>query len=160
MSLAGGAAPAAMPAGGVDRVGRPYAAGGLVAGQPGIDRISARLSAGEYVLSRQAVDVVGSSFLDRLNRQPAGFVQEMSAPKAVPSVSATSPSGTSPRTGMAAATPAGSTHLQTTRSTVEHHQQTVNHFGGIHLQVQQMQDVGDVLQTLHSQEFALRNRRG
>lgn len=47
---------------------RTFAGGGLVTGPSGIDRIPAMLTAGEFVLTRSAVEQLGSSTLDGLNR--------------------------------------------------------------------------------------------
>ncbi|MBL4884420.1 MAG: hypothetical protein JKY95_07785 [Planctomycetaceae bacterium] len=48
-----------------------YANGGLVSGPAGIDRVPAMLSAGEFVLQRSAVEQLGGSFLESLNRPRA-----------------------------------------------------------------------------------------
>lgn len=46
---------------------RLLASGGLVTGAPGIDRVPARLTAGEFVMSRSATERLGLGFLERLN---------------------------------------------------------------------------------------------
>lgn len=59
----GGGAPAGAGAPGV----RGFAGGGLVTGPSGRDVVPSLLTAGEYVLSREATNVLGTEFLDRLN---------------------------------------------------------------------------------------------
>ena len=44
-----------------------FASGGLVSGPTGIDRVPARLTAGEFVVRREIVDRVGPDWLQRLN---------------------------------------------------------------------------------------------
>ena len=48
---------------------RRFAQGGFVAGSGGVDRVPALLSAGEFVLRRDAVDRMGVRFLNALNQQ-------------------------------------------------------------------------------------------
>lgn len=50
-----------------------YARGGLVGGLPGIDRVPAWLSAGEFVLRPAAVEQLGVAFLQALNDRPQGI---------------------------------------------------------------------------------------
>ena len=50
---------------------RQFAAGGPVEGPAGIDRVPAWLTAGEFVLNREAVSQLGVPFLQQLNQQPA-----------------------------------------------------------------------------------------
>jgi len=45
-----------------------YADGGIVKGPGGIDNVPARLTAGEFVMSKKAVDKLGVSFLSSLNK--------------------------------------------------------------------------------------------
>ena len=45
-----------------------YAAGGMVKGPGGIDNVPAKLTAGEFVISKKAVDKWGVSFLSALNK--------------------------------------------------------------------------------------------
>jgi len=47
---------------------RTFARGGLVSGPSGIDRVPAMLTAGEFVLRRQAVQQLGTAFLSALNQ--------------------------------------------------------------------------------------------
>ncbi len=58
---------------------RQFARGGLVTGPLGNDAIPALLTAGEFVLNRQAAQTLGTSFLEALNAQPG-------ARRTVPSV--------------------------------------------------------------------------
>jgi len=44
-----------------------FAGGGLVNGPSGIDRVSTQLTAGEFVISRDAVESLGLGFFERLN---------------------------------------------------------------------------------------------
>ncbi len=50
---------------------RGFSKGGLVSGPAGVDQVPALLSAGEFVLQRSAVDQLGGSFLEGLNRSRA-----------------------------------------------------------------------------------------
>jgi len=50
---------------------RGFSKGGLVRGPAGVDQVPALLSAGEFVLQRSAVDQLGGSFLEGLNRSRA-----------------------------------------------------------------------------------------
>ncbi|WP_145372257.1 hypothetical protein [Maioricimonas rarisocia] len=77
----GGPAPMSPPR---PPLGRPYAAGGLVTGPPGRDRVPARLSAGEFVLRAEAVRDLGLDSLHRLNAGTAPS-SERTAPSAAPS---------------------------------------------------------------------------
>ncbi len=61
--------PTAAPTGPI----RQFADGGLVDGPAGIDRVPALLSAGEFVLSRDAVRELGVPFLQRANERPEGW---------------------------------------------------------------------------------------
>lgn len=67
----------AIPFGGSPAGPRPsldgYARGGLVGGLPGIDRVPAWLSAGEFVLRPAAVEQLGVAFLHALNDRPQAF---------------------------------------------------------------------------------------
>ena len=66
------------PAGGGGPI-RQFAGGGLVTGPLGNDAVPGLLTAGEFVLNRQAAQTLGTSFLEALNSQPG-------ARRAVPSV--------------------------------------------------------------------------
>lgn len=50
---------------------RRFADGGYVAGPPGLDRVPALLSAGEFVLRESAVRQLGTTFLHQLNQSAA-----------------------------------------------------------------------------------------
>ncbi len=50
---------------------RGFSQGGLVRGPGGVDQVPAMLSAGEFVMQRSAVDQLGGSFLEGLNRSRA-----------------------------------------------------------------------------------------
>ncbi|MCA9040459.1 MAG: hypothetical protein KDA65_08940 [Planctomycetaceae bacterium] len=54
---------------------RQFASGGLVAGPVGTDRVPAMLTAGEYVLQRPVVQMLGKNALDRLNQGRSESVQ-------------------------------------------------------------------------------------
>lgn len=51
---------------------RQFAEGGPVDGPPGIDRVPALLTAGEFVLNRDAVRQLGINFLQQVNQHPTG----------------------------------------------------------------------------------------
>jgi len=129
---------------------RAYAEGGIVTGPSGIDEVPARLTAGEFVLNRNAVAALGASQLDRWNRgigleetQPAGLSR---------STEATARGGLSTFSGGSSGE-----SRSTTNSVV---QQTMNHFGGIEIHVQETTDVSEVLQDLRRQGISARHRWG
>lgn len=64
MTVGVGVGPDSIPMGGPIR---QFASGGLVTGPAGVDRVPARLSAGEYVLQTTAVERIGIPMLDRIN---------------------------------------------------------------------------------------------
>jgi hypothetical protein len=59
-----------------------FARGGLVGGLPGIDRVPAWLSAGEFVLRPAAVEQLGVAFLQALNDRPQGMRRNDLSPSA------------------------------------------------------------------------------
>lgn len=59
------------PAPATNTAPRQFAGGGPVAGPAGIDRVPAWLTAGEFVVNREAVNQLGVPFLQQLNQQPA-----------------------------------------------------------------------------------------
>lgn len=126
---------------------RGFASGGLVSGPTGIDQVPARLTAGEFVLSREAVQALGTAALDRLNRMPAPQpVAARSATAGVRSLAV--------RDFGREAHVAGGTQISSVS------QQTTNHFGGISIQVREVADSAGVLRRLQQDGIALRNRRG
>jgi hypothetical protein len=154
-----GMAPAAAPAGGGGRMAG-YATGGYVEGPSGIDVIPARLTAGEYVMNRGATAVLGRSFLDQLNA--TGTVPVSTATGGGLGIPATSPVRIpallparefSEVTRRAGASRGGAAGEPVSR-------QTVNHFGGISIQVREAGELDQVLQNLERQEIAARYRQG
>jgi hypothetical protein len=139
-------APAAPGMPGLDRVGRPYATGGLVSGPPGIDRVPARLSAGEFVLNRDTVSALGLPLLEVLNRQPTALTA--------------TPSPARQHSGPAAQHMIRSAESTRNWNQQETHQQTINHIGGIHVQIQQVADWQQVLDQFQQHQPFIRNRRG
>lgn len=74
--LLGGPGPSGMPGGGSvggETPPRRLHQGGLVTGPGGLDRVPALLSAGEFVLSRSAVEELGSARLELLNQGVKGL---------------------------------------------------------------------------------------
>jgi len=109
-----------------------YAHGGLVRGRPGLDRIPALLSAGEFVVRETSVNQLGVQFLSALNEY-----------------------GSLPRDRTAARRShflAGETEREVTSN------QT--HFGGINIHVREATDLPGILKELHAGGIRLRNRRG
>ena len=147
---------------------RQFASGGLVSGPTGIDNIPARLSAGEFVLSRTAVSTLGIGFIDQLNRNPTSLTSQSSSGKPQP-LGLDDKAKSGPHSKVL-----NSTYSEVSRSqsqhnimnrhsaqhTTTHSQPTYNHFGGITLNVSQANEVDSILRDLRSQGISLRNRRG
>ncbi|MCA9045119.1 MAG: hypothetical protein KDA69_12405 [Planctomycetaceae bacterium] len=163
----GGGGPSLPPAGPVgpavpntSRTTRGFASGGLVSGPPGIDRVPTRLTAGEFVLSRSAVETLGHGFVNRLNQRPDQLSTEFRS-RPLPQASLALPP-----------TQHASRHFQphlqrepvTIQRTSQHNSETnhntVNQIGGITVNVQQDVDLAGLLDSVQSQHVALRNRRG
>lgn len=68
---------------------RRFAGGGLVTGPAGGDVIPALLSAGEFVMSRQATDALGARFLEAVNSAPRGRTAHPAATIGAPPASMT-----------------------------------------------------------------------
>lgn len=154
---------------------RRLASGGLVSGPSGIDRVPARLTAGEYVMNRSAVETLGLGFLERLNSSPrisgnnnsaVESVDERSAGKmgALSSGMAPVPSlQTGQRTGSTRASlshpsrPMPHSHSLESNSASS---QTNNHFGGITIQVTNPSESESLLRNLQLQGIGQRIRRG
>lgn len=151
---------AAAPPPAVDRTGRPLAAGGLVSGPPGIDQVPARLTAGEFVLNRSAVETLGHGFVDRLNQRPDSLLSDQRRPQTshIPPTNRNTPPDNATALRRLPESPAPSQQLVRSHAETNHH--TTNHFGGITVQVTQPQDMESLVHTLQSQQFNLRNRRG
>jgi len=118
-----------------------FATGGLVTGPAGIDQVPARLTAGEYVLSRNTVSSVGIATLNLLNEGREGTLPfhapGMAISGAMRSTSSAGElrgSGTSPLTN--------------------------NHFGGISIHIRETADLGELMRDLQHQGIQLRHRRG
>lgn len=124
---------------------RRMVSGGLVAGPTGIDRIPAKLTAGEFVVNRSAVEALGVGFLDRLN--------SVSATRTLNSLQPPTSAGQGISLRMHRAT--HSTPPSPTSSS-----QTTNHFGGIHVQVTEQVDAESFFRNLHLQGVGRRNRLG
>lgn len=137
------------------RVSMPgFAIGGPVTGEPGTDRIPAWLTAGEFVLNRQAVEELGQNFVTALNDSPTRAMQEISRE----SVSSR---------GMSFAWPSGETSTSSShriggigRSPSEERGARITNVGGMTINIQQEMDPEGVLRNLRLEGIALRNRRG
>jgi hypothetical protein len=151
---------------GLDGNPRRMASGGLVTGQPGLDRIPAMLSAGEYVLNRGAVESLGTRLLDSMNLQTRRVLPDsLSAPlpSQPPARLSVVSSGVRdrprsvvpPAAVLAVPDPPRSPGAPTST-----HPATVNHFGGITIQVRETADVNSLVRDLRLQGITLRNRRG
>ena len=136
----GGAAPAAAaPVG-------EFATGGFVTGPPGIDRVPAMLTAGEFVISSPSVQELGRGFLRALNESPVrtmGETRNRSLKKALASSSANQ----------------GGVRGEPLRP-VETSRQEITHVGGVTINVSQGIDPESALRHLRLQGSSLRNRRG
>jgi hypothetical protein len=109
-----------------------FAHGGLVRGRPGLDRIPARLSAGEFVVRETSVNQLGVQFLSALNEH-----------------------GSLPRDRTATRR---SQFLPTETEPQMASNQT--HFGGVNIHVRQATDLPSIIRELHAGGIRLRNRRG
>lgn len=63
---------------------RQFAEGGPVDGPAGIDKVPAMLTAGEFVLNRDAVRQLGINFLQQMNQNPTAARTPSPAPEAPP----------------------------------------------------------------------------
>lgn len=115
--------------GGAGAVG--YANGGVVNGRPGLDRIPAMLTAGEFVVRESTVNQLGVQFLSVLNEWGA-----------VPQRAASSERF----------------RQFEQREQVSSAPQT--HFGGVNIHVRQTTDLPGVMRELQAGGVRLRNRRG
>lgn len=135
--------------GGVPAVAAPvgeFATGGFVTGPPGIDRVPAMLTAGEFVMSSPAVQELGRGFLRALNESPVRTMEETrnrSLKKALASSSANQ----------------GGVRGEPLRP-VETSRQEITHVGGVTINVSQGIDPESALRHLRLQGISLRNRRG
>jgi len=140
-----------LPTGGGPFPIRGYAGGGMVTGPAGVDQVSARLTAGEFVLSQDTVAALGTDQLDRWNRgldlQPATIPDQSRRPVS---------SGASGST-LSAASPRPPASVRSSSTTMN---QTTNQFGGIEIHVQNRSDFNDLLQDLRRQGIGSRNRWG
>lgn len=155
---------------------RQFATGGLVAGPAGIDRVSARLTSGEYVINRAAVETLGLGLLDQLNARPerydsrqfgshswpfahresrrsswGGAVETylVRQPANVPSLQVNQSRNSSGFPPRPASYPEQSTS-----------QQTNNHFGGITIQVENQIETESLIRNLQLQGIGRRIRQG
>lgn len=169
-------------------VGPGFSSGGFVTGPNGHDRVPARLTAGEFVLRKEVVAVLGTEYLERLNRAPArvGAPLTETAPRspaprpivALPSASAV-PSRSVPvefqpfpligefsRLPLTPLTPPAAPARPAAAFSAAAAppgpvlQQTNNQFGGIEIHLRETADVGALLLDLRRQGIGLRTRRG
>jgi len=108
-----------------------YANGGIVNGRPGLDRIPAMLTAGEFVIRESAVNQLGVQFLSALNDR-ARLPQPMARSHRLSD--------------------------QDERSASSHSQHT--NFGGVNIHVRQTTDLPELMRDLQAGGVRLRNRRG
>jgi len=142
---------------------RMFAAGGLVNGPSGIDNVSAQLSAGEFVLSRDAVRQMGVPLLDRFNRTSfSGKRESIPSARTVQSL----PSANVVVNPLVKV-PLSTNQRQRSNSSVERRREasqstsnTSNHFGGITIQVHEAGDLNDVMNEMQTRGIRQRTRRG
>ncbi len=165
--------PVPFPAGGFSP--RRLASGGLVTGPPGIDRVPANLTSGEYVINRSAVERLGLGLLEHLNASPNRFAQATGSPQSdlnsyqrrsrqSPSSSVAVPSLQAPHTSRIFER-ARTTELNSSRSVgisrdMSQISQTNNHFGGITIQVSDQTETESLLRNLQLQGLGRRVRQG
>jgi hypothetical protein len=63
-----------------NRMAAGFSSGGLVEGPAGFDSVPAMLTEGEFVLSREVTQALGTTFLTALNRNPVGAVSRTTPP--------------------------------------------------------------------------------
>jgi hypothetical protein len=164
ISLASAAAPMAAMSGAIGFIGgmegmggefspRAYAGGGFVSGPSGIDQVAARLTAGEFVLNRDAVAQLGLPALERLNN---GNADHFAAVPPIPMEVSSMPLGAPP---LAASTPSAGRDSANPGpvTSISHSQQQ---FGNIEINVRETADVSELMRDLRQQGIGLRNRRG
>jgi hypothetical protein len=150
--------------------------GGLVRGPSGTDRVPAWLTAGEYVVSRPAVERVGLEFLEGLNSVGALARRGVAGETVVggtDGVGASVPRGESPveiaNSAVESPRTVGVTVMDAGRGLVASEgsreaepavMPVVNHFGGVTIQVREVAEMGAVVRELRTQGLAARNRRG
>ncbi|MBD3673493.1 MAG: hypothetical protein HUJ26_08195 [Planctomycetaceae bacterium] len=115
--------------GGAGAVG--YAHGGLVNGRPGLDRIPAMLTAGEFVVRESSVNQLGVQFLSVLNER-GSLPQRSASRENIRELNESDRTVPSPQT----------------------------HFGGVNIHVRQTTDLPGVIRELQAGGVRLRNRRG
>lgn len=170
----GGATPVGFPVGdGIPP--RRLAGGGIVSGRSGIDRVPAQLTAGEYVINRSAVELLGLGFLERLNSSPQlASRNAWGSQISQPTIAAASLSR--PRTSQSVASlqmqrvvkqigghPSHTTSPTYAGSRLEFAPpatQTNNHFGGITIQVTSPAESESLMRNLQLQGIGQRIRRG
>ena len=140
-----------------------FAGGGLVVGPQGIDKVTTQLTAGEYVLSRSAVESLGIGLLEQLNsiggqrlRSPSVGEFSLSERRAVRSLN---PHQAFPGTSSNQGFPRRNKH-ENLRSDPRNISQVTNHFGEISIQVSDQIDAESLLKSLRVQGFSTRNRQG
>lgn len=155
---------------------RQFATGGLVAGPSGIDRVSARLTSGEYVINRSAVETLGLGLLDQLNSRPERYDSRQlgghSRPIALRESRRTSWGGAVESALLPQPVNVPSLQIEQTRNssgfpprTASHaerspSQQTNNHFGGITIQVENQIETESLIRNLQLQGIGRRIRQG
>jgi len=115
--------------GGAGLVG--YAHGGVVNGRPGLDRIPAMLTAGEFVVRESSVNQLGVQFLNALNER--GRLPQRTAPRE-----------------------RATEVMERNRGSSSHQ----TNFGGINIHVRQASDVSGIMRELQAGGVRLKNRRG
>ncbi len=174
--------------GGTGRSPRQYAGGGLVTGPTGIDGVPARLTAGEFVLNREAVAALGLSFVDQLNSglggpSPSGgasgeqrrsasavsepsnrFVADMLDRRHtnIAIVQSEQEPGTARRPEQSRDADIRESRFRSPPSvhSVGEPAPTVNSFGGIEIHVREAVDVSHLMDDFRKQGISSRNRRG
>ena len=112
--------------------GTGFVHGGLVRGRPGLDRIPAMLSAGEFVVRESSVNQLGVQFLSALNEN-----------------------GSLPR-NQGTVTHDRLFSSESERDVISNQ----THFGGVNIHVRQAADLPHFMRELQAGGIRLRNRRG
>lgn len=142
MGAAGGGASGGGGGGGVGPVGE-FASGEPVTGLPGIDRVPAMLTAGEFVISSPTARELGDGFLRALNESPARTLGRVGK-----------------RVGENGGSAVSSPVWRGRGEIVETSRQEITHVGGVTIHLNGDVDPESVLRQLKLQGISLRNRRG
>ncbi|WP_437194554.1 hypothetical protein [Planctomicrobium sp. SH527] len=143
---------------------RGYASGGLVTGPSGIDQVPARLSAGEFVMNRDAVAAIGVQRLEHINSTAGrSGASDSETVQSNLHTSVATPSFPVPRAmtvAYGATSNAASPSVRNSSTSTTSTQMLNNNFGGIQIHVRETADVQELFREMRVDGIGLRHRRG